>query len=66
MYVLANKKNNVYHCNLPFYYIKVEFKGSKLYRRVFVMFRLDTPNITKTRLFNYIGNFTTKKMKFFR
>ena len=32
-----NKKNNVYHCKSQFYYIKVGFKGSKLYRHVFVM-----------------------------
>ena len=33
-----NMKNNVYHCKPQFYYIKVGFKGSKLYRRVLVMF----------------------------
>ena len=32
-----NKKNNVYPCKPQFYSIKVGFKGSKLYRRVFVM-----------------------------
>ena len=32
-----NKKNNVYPCKPQFYYIKVEFKGSKLHRHVFVM-----------------------------
>ena len=31
------KKNNVYPCKPQFYYIKVGFKGSKLYRHVFVM-----------------------------
>ena len=30
-------KNNVYPCEPQFYYIKVGFKGSKLYRHVFVM-----------------------------
>ena len=33
-----NKKNNVYPCKPHFYYIKVGFKGSKLYRCVFVMY----------------------------
>ena len=32
-----NKKNNVYPCNPQFYNIKVGFRGSKLYRYVFVM-----------------------------
>ena len=32
-----NNKNNVYPCKPQFYYIKVGFKGSKLYRYVFVM-----------------------------
>ena len=31
------KKNNVYPCKPQFYYIKVRYKGWKLYRRVFVM-----------------------------
>ena len=31
------KKNNVYPCKPQFYYMKVGFKGSKLYRAVFVM-----------------------------
>ena len=30
-------KNNVYPWKPQFYYIKVGYKGSKLYRRVFVM-----------------------------
>ena len=38
MYVLSrNKKNNVYPFRPQFYCIKVGFKGSKLYRYVFVM-----------------------------
>ena len=38
VYVLSrNKKNNVYPCKPQFYYIKVGFNGSKLYRLVFVM-----------------------------
>ena len=32
-----NKKYNVYPCKPQFYYIKVGLRGSKLYRRVFVM-----------------------------
>ena len=37
-YVLnRNKKNNEYPCKPQFYYIKVGFKGSKIYRDVFVM-----------------------------
>ena len=30
-------KNNVYPCEPKFYYIKVGFKGSKLYMYIFVM-----------------------------
>ena len=37
MILSRNKKNNVYPCKPQFYYIKVGFKGSTLYRRVFVM-----------------------------
>ena len=37
MFLSRNKKNNVYSCKPQFYYIKVGFKGSTLYRRVFVM-----------------------------
>ena len=37
MFLSRNKNNNVYPCKPQFYYIKVEFKGSKLYRYVFVM-----------------------------
>ena len=40
MFLSRNKKNNVYPCKTQFYYIKVEFKGSKLYRHVFVMFSI--------------------------
>ena len=40
MFLSRNKKNNVHPCKPQFYYIKVEFKGSKLYRRVFVMVRM--------------------------
>ena len=37
MFLSRNKKNNVYPFKPQFYYIKVEFKGSNLYRHVFVM-----------------------------
>ena len=37
MLLSRNNKNNVYPCKPQFYYIKVGFKGSKLYRRVFMM-----------------------------
>ena len=37
MFLSRNKENNIYPCKPQFYYIKVGFKGSKLYRRVFVM-----------------------------
>ena len=37
MFLSKNKNNNVYPYKPQFYNIKVEFKGSKLYRHVFVM-----------------------------
>ena len=37
MFLSRNMKNNVYPCKPQFYYIKVGFKGSKVYRPVFVM-----------------------------
>ena len=37
MFFSRNKKNNVYPYKPQFYYIKVGFKRSKLYRHVFVM-----------------------------
>ena len=37
MFLSRNKKDNLYPCKPQFYYKKVGFKGSKLYRRVFVM-----------------------------
>ena len=37
MFLSRNKKNNVYPYKPQFYYIKVGFKGSILYRHVFVM-----------------------------
>ena len=39
MFLSRNKKNNVYPCKPQFYYIKVGFKGSELYRHVFLMSR---------------------------
>ena len=38
MFLSRNKKNNIYPCKLQFFFIKVGFKGVKLYRHVFVMF----------------------------
>ena len=37
MFLSRNKKNNVYPCKPQFYYIKVGFKGSTLYRHIFMM-----------------------------
>ena len=37
MFLSRNKKNNVYPSKPQFYYIKLGFKGSKLYRLVFVI-----------------------------
>ena len=37
MFLSRNKKINVYPCYPQFYYIKVGFKGSTLYRFVFSM-----------------------------
>ena len=38
MFLSRNKKNNVYPCKPQFYYIKVAFKGPKLYRHGIVMY----------------------------
>ena len=38
MFLSRNNKNNVYPCKPQFYYIKMGFKGVKLYRYVFVIF----------------------------
>ena len=40
MFLSRNKKNNVYPCKPQFYYIKVGFKGSKLYRYVSMMIKV--------------------------
>ena len=37
MFLSRNEKNNEYPCKPQFYYIKVGFRGSILYRRVFVI-----------------------------
>ena len=37
MFLVSNKRNNVYPCKPEFYYIKVGFNGVKIYRYVFVM-----------------------------
>ena len=38
MFLSRNKKKHIYPCKLQFSFIKVGFKGVKLYRHVFVMF----------------------------
>ena len=35
MFLIRNKKNNVYPCKLQFYYIKVGFKGVKIIKAYF-------------------------------
>ena len=40
MFLSRNKKNNVYSCKPQFCYTKLGFKGSKLYRFVFVIRRI--------------------------
>ena len=47
MFLNRSTKNNAYPCKPQFYYIKVGFKGSKLYRHVFVMRCLES--IERTR-----------------
>ena len=42
MFLSRNKKNNLYPYKPQFYYIKVGLRGSKLYRRVFVMSIFET------------------------
>ena len=37
LFLSRNKKNNAYPCKPQFYYIKMRFKRSKLYRHVLVM-----------------------------
>ena len=42
LFLSRNKKINAYPCKPQFYYIKVGFKGSELYRRVLVMMDVQT------------------------
>ena len=51
MFLSRNKKKIVYPCKPQFYYIKVGFKGSKLYRRVFEMACNETFALTSIELF---------------
>ena len=48
MFLSRKKKNNVCPCKPQFYNIKVGFRGSKLYRYVFVMNRLSYTSIYST------------------
>ena len=51
MFLSRNKKINVYPCKPQFYYIKVGFKGVKLYRHVFVMVYTDSEGPNERILF---------------
>ena len=68
MFLSSNKKNNVHPCKPQFYYIKVGFKGSKLYRYVFVMISIFsiwiplTAQVKKSMKFH--PNFTKILLKF--
>ena len=56
MFLSRNKKNNVYTCKPQFYYIKMGLRGSKLYRRVFVIPRprcMETPTDTGRQSFTF-------------
>ena len=55
MFLSGNKKNNVYPCIPQFYYIKVGFMGSKLYRHVFVMSILSRVRQYKMQLSEALG-----------
>ena len=60
-FLSRNKKNNVYPCKPQFYYIKVGFKGSTLYRYVFVM--QDHPvHSVQSDLFIYLFKQYLKRM----
>ena len=48
MFLSRNKKNNVYPCKPQFYYIKLGFKGSKLYRYVLCDAPLRQSTYTRT------------------
>ena len=62
MFLSRNKKHHVYPCKPQFYYIKVGFKGSELYRYVFVMLRL--AHIPTVRLFDVVAHLSCS-MKYF-
>ena len=57
MFLNRNKKNNVYPCKPQFYYIKVGFKGSKLYRYVFVMVCFSRFRFSVSFAFNFFLSF---------
>ena len=63
MFLSRNKKNNVYPYKPQFYYIKVGFKGVKLYRHVFVMVNIrkhpecNVENTATTLLFFPTNNY---------
>ena len=57
MILSRNMKNNVYPCTLQLYYLKVGFKGLKLYRYVFVTTTFPTrlhKRLAKTQISLYI------------
>ena len=58
MFLSINKKNNAYPCKPQCYYIKVGFKGSILYKRVFLMFATTFYNYCLT-FSNQCDNFMT-------
>ena len=45
MFLSRNKKTNVYGCKPQFYCIKVGLRGSKLYRRVFLMGHVEANDV---------------------
>ena len=51
MTLSRNKKINVYPCKPQFYCIKVGFRGSKLYRRVFVTYKRGGQRTSQSRDF---------------
>ena len=56
MFSSRNKKNNVYPCKPQFYYIILRFKGSALYKRVFVMLHPKSND-----MFSYLSKKKKKK-----
>ena len=55
LFLIRNKKNNVYPCKPQFYYITVGFEGSKWYRCVFVMCYYRMLDLTSSRQFSYFS-----------